>query len=69
MKSGYVPRPGFIRNPLLRFPRNKKCPCNSGKKFKHCHLNVLPYAIPDPKQMKKPEVKAPDENAGTPPNP
>lgn len=29
-------------NPLLKFPRNKQCFCNSGKKFKSCHLNKIP---------------------------
>lgn len=27
-----------LRNTLKSTGRNGKCPCNSGKKFKHCHL-------------------------------
>ena len=30
-----IPKPGVI----LKNPRNKPCPCGSGKKFKHCCLN------------------------------
>lgn len=34
----YKPLEGYIRNPLLDLPRNMKCPCHSGKKFKVCCL-------------------------------
>jgi len=37
---------GYVWNPLLKFPRNLKCPCESGKKFKHCHLSGIPPVIP-----------------------
>src|SRR6185312_1315548 len=39
------PIPGFAWNPLLTLPRNMNCPCKSGRKFKHCHLNLLPRVI------------------------
>lgn len=42
----YVTKPGFVWNPLLRYPRNEPCPCGSGMKFKKCHLDQLPQAIP-----------------------
>lgn len=38
---------GFAWNPLLTLPRNIPCPCRSGKKFKACHLNMLPRVIPE----------------------
>lgn len=31
--------PGFSWNPIRDFPRNHKCFCGSGKKFKKCHLD------------------------------
>lgn len=56
------PKPGFARNPLLTLPRNNKCPCLSGKKFKKCCLNKLPRVIPESlaknfeEQMSKPDL-------------
>lgn len=38
---------GMAWNPLLGLPRNSRCPCHSGKKFKNCHLDVLPKVIPE----------------------
>lgn len=38
-------RQGYAWNPLLTFPRNKYCPCQSGKKFKACCLSTLPAAV------------------------
>jgi hypothetical protein len=35
------PPPGWEWNPLKTLPRNMKCPCKSGVKFKHCCLNKL----------------------------
>ena len=29
-----------VKNDLKKVGRNEKCPCGSGKKFKHCHGNV-----------------------------
>lgn len=37
---------GYVWNPLLKFPRNLPCPCDSGKKFKACHLSQLPPVVP-----------------------
>jgi hypothetical protein len=37
--------PGGAWNPALKYPRNLPCPCDSGKKFKHCHLPHLPRAV------------------------
>lgn len=37
---------GYDWNPLLTIGRNEMCPCDSGKKFKRCHLNTMPRAIP-----------------------
>lgn len=34
-------QPGLVKNPLLEWPRNYRCVCGSGKKFKKCHLNGL----------------------------
>jgi SEC-C motif len=28
-----------VSSPILRIGRNEKCPCGSGKKYKHCHGN------------------------------
>lgn len=39
--------PGMAWNPLVTLPRNMPCPCDSGKKYKHCHLPVMPRAIPE----------------------
>lgn len=44
----YVPKKGFIDNPLLKnIKRNNPCPCNSGKKFKKCCLNLIQQYIPE----------------------
>ena len=40
-----APLKGYEWNPLLKLPRNSKCPCKSGKKFKACCLQTLPKAI------------------------
>jgi hypothetical protein len=42
----YQLKPGFVWNPLKKFPRNSLCPCKSGKKFKKCHLKSMPEALP-----------------------
>ncbi len=36
----------LVPNPLLKYPRNKPCICQNGKKFKVCHLNQLPRMVP-----------------------
>lgn len=56
------PQPGFAWNPLTSLPRNSKCPCLSGQKFKKCCLDKLPRVVPvnDAKhykeQMTKPDL-------------
>lgn len=44
-KLALKPKPGHDWNPLLKVPRNNPCPCQSGKKFKHCHLNLVPRIV------------------------
>src|SRR5581483_4355822 len=41
----YKLKPGFEENPLLKIPRNSRCPCQSGKKFKACCLVKIPTAV------------------------
>lgn len=42
--TGYKAKPGFIKNPMFKFPRNEKCYCESGLKAKKCCLPKLkPY--------------------------
>lgn len=31
----------MVLNPLKKLPRNQKCPCGSGLKFKRCHLDLI----------------------------
>lgn len=35
-----IPTIPVIPKPYKNLGRNDKCPCKSGKKFKHCHLKV-----------------------------
>lgn len=42
----WAPIDGHVWNPLLKFPRNKPCPCGTGLKFKHCHLPIISRAVP-----------------------
>lgn len=39
--KSWRPNEGRSWSPLLNFPRNDKCFCGSGIKFKKCHLNKL----------------------------
>ena len=41
----YQLQEGHQWNPLKTLPRNMKCPCLSGKKFKNCHLKLLPEVV------------------------
>jgi uncharacterized protein YecA (UPF0149 family) len=41
-----MPAKGFAFNPLRKLDRNMLCPCQSGKKFKKCHLDLLPEVVP-----------------------
>lgn len=43
----WKPSEGMDYNPLKSYPRNNPCPCKSGKKFKHCHLDLIPPVIPE----------------------
>ncbi len=45
-RMAWALKPGYAWNPLLKYPRNDECPCGSGTKFKNCHLNKMPRAIP-----------------------
>lgn len=57
-----APMPGYQWNPLLGLPRNKPCPCLSGKRFKACCLGRLPKVVADAvakqyrEQMAKPDL-------------
>ena len=33
-------RSNIVKNEDKKVGRNEKCPCGSGKKFKHCHGNI-----------------------------
>lgn len=41
----WIPKEGYVWNPLLKFPRNEPCFCNSGAKFKDCHLGKLKRTV------------------------
>lgn len=41
------PKAGMTYNPLLRLPRNSRCPCQGGKKLKNCCLPNLPALVPE----------------------
>ncbi len=36
---GALPEPEHTQVRKIEYKRNQKCPCGSGKKFKHCHLD------------------------------
>jgi hypothetical protein len=61
-KMAWKPGPGFTWNPLLKLPRNRQCPCLSGKKFKACCLDTLPRVVTEKDarryavQMAKPDL-------------
>jgi hypothetical protein len=42
----YRPKQGFKWNPMLKYPRNEKCYCGSGLKFKKCCLAHQTLAVP-----------------------
>lgn len=63
LKRTYLaPLPGYEWNPVLSLPRNRPCPCLSGRKFKACCLPKLPKAVPAAlakqyrEQMSKPDL-------------
>jgi hypothetical protein len=41
-RVAFALKEGNAWNPLLNYPRNSPCFCNSGKKFKKCHLDTIP---------------------------
>lgn len=41
----YFPSKGCAWNPVQKYPRNEKCPCNSGKKFKKCCMEKIAPCI------------------------
>ncbi len=44
-KLAFIPTEGRTWNPALNFPRTVKCFCESGKKFKNCHLPLLTRTV------------------------
>ena len=44
-QQAFIPQPGLVWSPLLRYPRNAKCFCGSGKKFKGCHYGNMKMAV------------------------
>lgn len=56
------PIEGMEWNPLLSLPRNRQCPCLSGRKFKACCLPNLPRVVAAElaasirEQMRKPDL-------------
>jgi uncharacterized protein YecA (UPF0149 family) len=42
---GLRPKKGFDWNPLLGYPRNQRCFCGSGQKFKYCCANRMPETL------------------------
>ena len=65
-RSAMVLPKGLAWNPLRELPRNRKCPCLSGKKFKVCHLSILPKVVTTADaenyraQMEKPDFQTPE---------
>lgn len=54
-KVAYIPKPGRAWNPLVNFPRNAPCFCESGKKFKKCciHTTTRTLSAEEAKKMAK----------------
>lgn len=56
-------KPGYAHNPCLKIPRNSKCKCDSGYKFKDCCLPRLPRYVTEAQadeykeHMKHPDFK------------
>ncbi len=48
-----MPKEGFVWNKAKKMiGRNAPCPCRSGKKFKKCHLDLIPKVIRAVKRTK-----------------
>lgn len=45
-KVKMIPKPGFVYNPLLKYPRNERCYCGSGVKAKMCCLPKVKRVVP-----------------------
>lgn len=41
----FIPQQGLVWSPLLRYPKNAKCFCGSGTKFKRCHKDNMKMAV------------------------
>lgn len=50
--NGRVLIEGYVYNPLKGYARNGMCLCGSGKKFKKCHLDLIPEAITTARAVK-----------------
>lgn len=54
-------KPGYAYNPTLSLPRNSRCRCGSGDKFKDCCLPRIPRYIPiDVAEEYKKHMQHPD---------
>lgn len=59
------PRSGLVPMKAFTVPRNSKCPCGSGKKYKHCC--IAPVPIPN-LEVKKPGTPTPGPGQSTRPS-
>lgn len=60
-KKGQLLVMKLVRNPLLKYPRNSRCPCLSGKKFKRCCLpRLMPLVPPQVALQFKGAMQRPD---------
>lgn len=44
--AGLTPSQGYARNPMLEYPRNLRCFCGTGVKYKHCCFSKQSKYIP-----------------------
>lgn len=44
--QSFIPKPGYVWNPLVRLSVNVQCPCGSGLKFKRCCEENVPRYVP-----------------------
>lgn len=58
---GWKLKEGYAYNPSLKLPRNSKCRCDSGFKFKDCCLNRIPRYVTEAQADKiKKDMQHPD---------